>query len=486
MSYFVGIDIGTSSVKVAAFSPNGQLLAKAAKDYPLHSPQPGFQEQDPELIFRSTLGVCKEVFQQLDGAPLAMSFSSAMHSLMALDRQGNAITPVITWADSRAAEITHNFKSSAESLQIYLETGTPIHPMSPLCKLKWFRKEAPELFAKADKWLGIKEYVLYHLTGQLFMDYSLASATGLFHLQQKTWHSRALAEAGISPSNLPELVPTDHIIKPIREAFATDLQIPAQTPIVIGASDGCLANLGAMALTADQTVVTIGTSAAIRTTLPKSLTDQKSRIFNYWLDSGLFIVGGASNNGGVVLDWYRRHFLQDQNLVEVLRHLEEVPPGADGLLFFPYLLGERAPLWMPSARGGFWGLSIQHRPPHFVRAMVEGICFNLYLIGQALEELGYPIQEICANGGFTQSRAWVQLLANIFGKTVRVQGHQEGSAFGAVLVAMKALGVIADFAEMQKVVLTEDIFTPDSQQVMAYQPLLRKYIDLYSHFKGRF
>lgn len=483
MDYFIGIDIGTSSVKVAAFSQTGSFLAKEAKAYPLNSPKPSYQEQDPGLIFQSMLETCKAVIQQMEGRLIAISFSSAMHSLLALDKQGQPITPLITWADGRATAVTKSFKTLPESQLIYQETGTPIHPMSPLCKLIWMKEEAADIFAKADKWIGIKGYILYRLFGCLLMDYSLASATGLFHLKTKKWHKGALEKAGIDESRLPELVPTDHVLKNLKKQFAVYLEIPDQTPFVIGASDGCLANLGAMALNAQQTVITIGTSAALRTTLKQPLADQQARIFNYWLDEDLFVVGGASNNGGVLLDWFRKKFMPGKAVEEVLAQVNKVPPGSTGLLFFPYLLGERAPLWDPAVRASFQGVSIQHGPDHFIRAILEGICFNLFLIGEALRELGYPIHQIYANGGFTNSEMWVQMLADIFDKTIHIQGHQEGSAFGAVLVAMKALGLIESYEEMKHVVLPEKTFVPNPAQVSSYQQTFKEF---YSHYSTRF
>lgn len=475
MNYFVGIDIGTSSVKVTAFSESGVLLAKAARDYPLHSPQPSFQEQDPDVIFQELLETCKKVIQQTKGKLIACSFSSAMHSLLALDENGKAITPLITWADRRASAVAMDLKNQPESQIIYQETGTPIHPMSPLCKLVWMKQHAPEVFAKAAKWVGIKGYIIARMFGQVLMDYSLASATGLFHLTEQKWHKGALEKANLDESKLPDLVPTAHIITGLKQQYAEYLGISQSTPFIIGASDGCLANLGAMALKPDQTVITIGTSAALRTTLTQPLADPQARIFNYWLDQNLYIVGGASNNGGVLLDWFRKHFLKGMPVKQMVDKIQKVPPGSDGLLFLPYLLGERAPLWNPQAKGSFSGLAIQHGPAHFIRAILEGICLNLYLIASALTELGYPVQTIYANGGFTNSEIWIQMLADIFGKTVHIQGHKEGSAFGAVLLAMKALGKIETFEGMKNTVPTEKTFTPDPKQVEIYQSVFQKF-----------
>ncbi|MCC9166256.1 gluconokinase [Pontibacter harenae] len=495
----IGIDIGTTSTKTVAFSTAGKVLFQQTVEYPTITTDSGLAEQDPELVFRAVLESLRVVLGQLHIGKFAVegfSFSSAMHSLIAVDEAGNLLTNCIIWADTRSNSYVAELKDTEVGRDIYASTGTPLHPMSPLLKLCWMRDHLTDVFYKAAKFIGIKEYVWYMFFGEYVTDYSIASATGLFNIYTLQWHAPALEVADISAEKLPTPVPTTHTCRNLNPVFAAELGLAADVPFVVGASDGCLANLGTGAIRSGHTAVTIGTSGAIRVVSNKAATDPQGRIFSYILTPGHFVLGGAVNNGGVALRWFRDNFGETE-MVEALKQqvnpyvllcneAATVPVGADGLIFLPYLLGERAPIWDANARGCFFGVHLNHKREHFIRALLEGVIFSVYSVGKALEETVGPVSVIYASGGFSRSEVWVQMLADIFNKKVLLAETPEGSAFGAAIMGMYALGIVKGLEEAEQMVHITRTFVPNEAVHQQYQKNFSIFEALYPKLKDSF
>lgn len=499
MDCIIGVDIGTTSTKTIGFDIHGKILARYDQSYPILYPQPTYCEQDPEELYDAVVHTLRAVTEELrlkNHSVLGVSFSCAMHSLIAVDKQGMPLTKAIIWADSRSNDQAERIKSGPQGHPIYLRTGTPIHPMSPLCKLVWMREMLPEVFANAHKFISIKEYIFFRLFGQYIVDYSIASATGLFDIHTVQWSSLALEMAGITPERLSESVPPTHIVRGLSPVLAKELGLAADVPFVVGASDGCLANLSAGATRPGRASLTIGTSGAIRVTNSVPAQDAKERIFCYLLTEKLYVIGGAINNGGVAQRWFRDQFGQpevaeakrtDADPYDLLAKLAEtVPPGSNHLLFLPYLLGERAPHWDANARGVYFGITPQHTRAHFLRAVLEGILFGIYEIGRALEETGNEFAEISAGGGFARSEMWLQMAADIFNKPVRVAESVESSAMGAAAMGLLALGHFKSIEETEQWVLPGKEIWPDPARHTIYQKLHPIFSALYDKLKGEF
>lgn len=458
LPYVVAVDIGTTSTKTLIVGLDGRIAASHAVEYPLSMPQPDYAEQDPELIYSAVLEGIRETVRQAGLGQedvLCVSFSSAMHSLIALDTEDVPLTPMMTWADNRSAANAERFRSQELGQKLYRETGTPIHPMSPLTKLLWLKEHAPDVHARATMFAGIKDYVLAKLFGQWVCDVSLASATGMLNLETLRWHDDALALAGITAAKLPEPVPVTHRLAGLRPDVAASLGLDAGTPFVVGASDGALANLGAGAVRPGTLAVTIGTSGAVRALVRAPLVDPAARLFCYALREGAWLVGGPLNNGGVVLRWVRDELATleaeqarrrgDSPYDELMRLAAEVEPGADGLLFLPLLAGERAPSWNANARGVYFGLTLSHGKKHMIRAALEGVMFRVRAVADALQELHGPAHEVIASGGFARSPLWRQMLADVLGLPVTVPPTVESSALGAAQLGFVAIGAAAGF-----------------------------------------
>ncbi|GKU81847.1 gluconokinase [Niallia sp. NCCP-28] len=488
-SYYLGVDIGTTSTKSVLFGEAGKVISMHHVEYPLYSPAPAIAEQDPEEIFQAVKETMKTALKKgnINNQKLKLvSFSSAMHSVIALDEKGKPLTRCITWADSRASEWATKIKKEYNGMEIYRKTGTPIHPMAPLSKIAWLRTDFPEIFAKTKKFIGIKEYIFYKFFDEYVMDHSIASATGMFNLFELDWDKEALEVAGISKEQLPTPVPTTYYLQNLKEEHASELGILPTTPFVVGASDGVLSNLGVNAIDPGVVAVTIGTSGAIRTVTDKPVTDPKGRIFCYALTENHWVVGGPVNNGGMTFRWVRDELASSEvetakrlgiDPYEVLTKIaSRVSPGCDGLLFHPYLAGERAPLWNANARGSFFGLGLHHKKEHMVRAVLEGVILNLYTVMLALQEVIGEPKQIQATGGFARSALWRQMMADIFDQEVTVPESFESSCLGAIVLGMYALGEIKDFSIMQELVGSTHSHEPIKENVDIYQDLTSIYI----------
>ncbi|MFD2617569.1 gluconokinase [Terrilactibacillus laevilacticus] len=488
-AYYLGVDIGTTSTKAVVFGDKGKVISMHHVEYPLLSPAPSIAEQDPEEIFEAVMKTIKISINNgnINPADLNLvSFSSAMHSLIAMDENGKPLTRCITWADSRAKKWAEKIKNELNGIEIYKRTGTPIHPMSPLAKIAWLRTDYPDLFNKTRKFIGIKEYIFYKLFDRYLIDYSLASATGLFNLKNLTWDDEALQIAGITSDQLSEPVSTTCVVKGLKQNYADESGLSTETPFIIGASDGVLSNLGVNAIDPGVVAVTIGTSGAIRTVTDKPATDPKGRIFCYALTDKHWVVGGPVNNGGMTFRWVRDELASSE--VETAKRLgidpyqvltkiaSRVSPGSDGLLFHPYLAGERAPLWNANARGSFFGLGLHHKKEHMIRSVLEGVIFNLYTVMLALQEvMGMPTK-IQATGGFARSELWRQMMADIFDQEVVVPETFESSCLGAIVLGMYALGEIDDFSLMSEWVGSTHAHQPIKENVAVYQDLIPIFI----------
>jgi gluconokinase len=478
MDYVIGIDIGSSNIKAVAFDDGAMPLADASLpcSFLVNQGNRLWQEQDPAAIFSSVLQCVGMVQKKLRGRPAAVALSSAMHSLIALDRNNEALTRCISWADLRSGTHAGALRNTELGQAIYRNTGTPIHPMSPLTKIAWLRQHQPEVFQQAATFLGIKEYIVTRLFGCKVVDYSVASASGLFDIYNYDWYRPALEYAGIDADRLPAAVDSLHVLDGLNTTAATTMGIPSNTPWIIGASDGCLANLGALVFAESDAVITLGTSAALRRQTPRPIDDKLGRIFNYILYRGCYISGGASNNGGNLTQWFARSFCAAETEIEqLLAAAAGITPGAEGLLFLPFVLGERAPLWDPDVTGAFLGIRSHHTRAHFQRAVLEGMLFNLYEISQILSSLATPIPRLHINGGLARAGAIVQMLADIFGVPACVNQTEDASARGAAILALLALGRLTDARTLLERQPASKEFAPDAARHRQYREIFARY-----------
>ena len=480
MNYFIGIDMGTTSTKAVAFDEAGEVVLKLSNGYTIEHPQPDWHEQDPELIFNAVITGINQLQTALSdkGTLQGISFSAAMHSLIAVDSDYKSLTHCIIWADNRAASIAEKLRKNWKSRgkKIFENTGTPIHAMSPFTKIIWLRENAPAIFSKAAKFIGIKEYVFQKLTGECVCDEQIASATGLLNIKTGTWDDFALKLAEIKATQLPKIVPAIYHVSfnPKNFLGTIPLNLPENISLVIGGSDGALANLGSGAHEIGDVVVSIGTSSAIRMFTDAPYFDPAMRTFCYIVDEKRYIVGGGTNSGGYVLQWLKENIFGDtQSFDDFYKAATPVPPGSNDLIFLPYILGERAPIWNAHARGIFFGFEAVHSQADMIRAAMEGVIFHIYTIGKVLNAQ-QPIEKIYAGGGFAKNKDWVQILADVFNCVVEITETVEISAAGAVMIGREALGL--SLFPSPKVITT---YKPIPENNTVYMKSVEKFEKIY-------
>jgi gluconokinase len=340
-----------------------------------------------------------------------------------------------------------------------------------------------DVFNQADKFISIKEYIWYHLFNEFQVDHSIASSTGLFDIEKLSWYKKSLELAGIKKEKLSQPVPTSYFRSGLTSSIASKLKIDINIPFCIGASDGCLANLGSNALKKGIAAITIGTSGAVRISSSKPIRNFSIMNFNYILDEKHFICGGPVNNGGNILQWIKDKFLDGENLThdEILALADTVPPGSNGLLFLPYLHGERAPVWTDKICGLYFGIRSVHKKADFVRAALEGVCFALKNILNVLEHGVGEVSQIQLSGGFIQSPLWVQILSDITGKKLCLVQNEDASATGAAYMGMKAMGMISSYKSLPEENKKEIL--PDKNLFAVYKRNDEKFAKLYPALK---
>ena len=432
----IGIDVGTSAVKVAAFNELG-LRHLEEREYH-HS---DFSVQGPLAITAATLDALSACVAHCNAHVAAIGLSAAMHGLMALDSGSKPLTHLLTWADTRATDEAVTLMASVQARQLHRETGTPIHPMSPLLKLMWFSRHEPELFRSAERWIGLKDYLLLSLTGEVVTELSTASATGLMSMQSQTWSIRALETCGVSKKQLPEIVSPTACFR-MEPTIATKVGLSQATTVVAGAADGPLANLGVGAMSPGVSGLSLGTSGAVRLVFPEPRLDDDLSLFCYALTEDLWTVGGAISNGGSALSWIANAVgCADES--EAVDLASRVPMGCDGLEMRPYLLPERSPLWNPNLAASLTGLKSLHTRGHLVRATIEGVCRELGGVIERLTAVG-PVNLIRATGGAFRSPLWAETLEAVTGRRVEVISSRSGTALGAAAMAAVAVGMSED------------------------------------------
>lgn len=483
MECIITIELGTNAVRIFAFDLGGKEIGSQRGYYPTFHVEPDYSEQDPDQMFITMLYGLKNLLNEhihpRKYKVATICFSASMHSVLAVDKAGNPLGNAITWSDNRAKKIAEELKAGESGKTIYTNTGTPLHPMSPLCKIAWMKNHDKERFNKATRFLSIKSYIIQQLTDVYLIDYSIASATGLLNIHTINWDEDALQFAGIQASLLPELVPIFTSAGKIKKAYQTSLGLSAGTRIIIGSSDGCMATLGDGVKGEGRATITLEDSGAVRVMGNKVLKDDKQRLFNYILTENCYVSGGPTNNGGLVFEWFTRQFGDFRNAMDIqlsMQHLMAeaagVATGSEGLLFLPYLLGERAPIWNANARGLYFGLNIKHEKKHFIRATIEGVMYEIYSIGKTLEQ-HHNIERLTVNGSFGSLPFCSQMIADIYNKPVQLRPNSHSVSFGTYLVAAIEMGIYQNIDEAGKTVVLPEEYLPDKKNNGVYMPYFK-------------
>lgn len=493
MRLVLAIDIGTSSTRAALVDSSLAVRSLAARPYPLYTPHPGWAEQDVNQIMAALDQAVRECVAGMPkgGQILAVVLDAAMHSLILLDEAGAPLTPLWTWADMRAAPQAARLASDRDlAHELYLATGCPVHAVYHPAKLRWLREERPELLRRAKAFASIKGFVLERLTGRRVDELAMASTTGLLDTRTLRWHPPALEAAGLDdPGLLPQLIQPEAIAGELTAEVARSWGIEP-VPVVAGGTDGPFANIGAGCVDRGDMAVTVGTSSAVRMIVDGPKLDEAERTWCYYLGDDTWIAGGAINGGGGTLAWLADAFPglgQGKELHERLdRMAQSVEAGADGLIFAPYLAGERNPGWQADARGYMAGIGLHHRAEHFVRAAMEGIAYQIAWVYEGVAETAGEPRRIRITGGFVNSAVWPQILADVLGRELEVPVNNEGSLIGCAAFGFAAVDPGLDWRELARGIPLEARIAPDTRRHERYREFLAAYKELYQSVRPRF
>lgn len=476
----IGLDIGTTSAKAVAFDLRGNLIAEAESMITTYHPVAGWAEQQPKEVEQASAEALQKVMQQLNKERqkvLAIGMSCAMHSLICVDEHFDSLSPMLLWSDTRASGVAEELNRSYGK-NIYKKTGTPIHPMTPLVKLIWMKENQYDAYGNATYFMTFKEYLIAKWFGERVTDYAMASSTGLMNVKNLTWDKDALELAGIQEDQLSTITTPKRVFMNLNKDVAQKIGLPEKVPFVLGAADGQLANLGSGAISPGEVNISVGTSGAIRQFVKGAPVHDEMDTFTYAFTEDMSIIGGPTNNGGVVLQWLKDLLDFKGSHDELTALADQVDIGSDGLIFHPYINGERAPLWNGRARGNFYGLTINHGKEHLVRAVLEGIALNIYQIGKSLENIAGKPKKITVNGGLSKSKLWVQMLADLFGQNIYLSDTHHNAAWGAAWTALVGIGRANSFEEIKGSLPKETVVKWSQYHHEKYLAVFKKYEQL--------
>jgi xylulokinase len=487
MKHFIlAHDLGTTGNKATLYDAEGKLTASVFVGYETYYPRPGWTEQNPEAWWRAVCDSSRELLRRaaLNPSDLAcISFSGQMMGCVPLGRDRKPLRNAIIWADQRATEEQCSLSERIAPERVYRLTGHRLSASYSLCKILWLKRYEPEVYQKTAVFVQAKDMIAARLTGELVTDHSDASGTNLFDLEARSWSDEIMAAAELEPGKLPALHLSTDVIGEVHKVVADELGVAAGTPVVIGGGDGACAATGAGVIGKGTGYNYIGSSSWIALASDAPVYDPEARTFTWaHLVPGLYSPCGTMQAAGASYQWARDQLgMVERQAAETLGvnpyelmnlSAEKSPPGARGLLFLPYLLGERSPRWNPQARGAFIGLDVRHTREDMLRAVLEGITMNLRIILDALTGQGITLERVRLIGGGARGRFWNQLIADIYGLPVeRLRVLEEATSMGAALAGGVGIGLYPGFEMIAQMNPVQEVIEPRDEAAKVYERL---------------
>lgn len=455
----LGIDIGTSGTKVIAVAENGSIVATATENYELLSKAVGWAEQYPEDWWNATVKATRIVLAKANNSSVAaISFSGQMHGLVPIDSEGKVIRPAIIWCDLRSVEQAERLEKEIGSETIIEWTQNLPLPNFTITKLLWMRDNEPDLYRRITMVLLPKDYVRYKMTGSFAMDISDASGTLMLDVAHRTWSTEICNAVGIPLNWLPSICESNDIVGYLSKEAGFILGLPSGVPIVAGAGDQAAGALGMGVIEPNDVSSVLGTSGVVLGVTDKPQRDTMGRLHTFChAQRNRWFVMGVTQAAGGSLQWYRRRFAHAEERIAhrtgldiydlLLKQAEKVVPGAEGLLFLPYLMGERTPHLDPNARGAWLGLQWRHEQSHLLRSLLEGVSFSLRDCWSIIHGMGITTNSWKVSGGGSNSKLWMEILASILHHPLEIVQSSHGPAYGAAILAAQGTGILKENPE---------------------------------------
>ncbi|MBV9300223.1 MAG: xylulokinase [Verrucomicrobia bacterium] len=491
MSSLLGIDLGTSSVKVVLFDLDGSIRGLGSAEYPILTPSIGYAEQDPEEWWRATVIAVRQAMHNA-GHPEVSSigFSGQMHGFALLGADRRPLSPAIIWADQRSADLLPEIESIiGPGLK---KCGTAPAAGFLISTLFWLQRHQPELLDRARVLLMPKDYIRLKITGELGTDESDASASGIFDVEQRAWAGDLITRLKLPSSIFPVAEESIQVVGELTNQAAAELGLVPGVRVSAGSSDQPAQAVGNGLIDPPLGSVTIGTGGQIFVPLSQPLLDPKLRLHTFChAPRSRWYLLGAMLSAGMALRWFRAILGGERfSYVELDRLAGEVEPGCEGLTFLPYIVGERSPIMDPRAKGSFVGLALRHGPAHMARALLEGVVFALRQIIETMEDCGAFLPKIVASGNGLGSPLWRQMLADVINRPL-LQGQDahaaERAGVGAAMIGGIGAGIFKGYEEARNLAPVFDVVTaPTSDRVDQYEAAYRRFLDLYPRLKSWF
>lgn len=495
--YLLGIDIGTSACKAALFDRKGQVLAAVNGEYPVYYPEEGWAEQNPEEWWSAVCEAVRRVIRKAGIQPeeiAGVGIDGQSWSAIAIDKAGKVLTNTPIWMDIRAQSICDRLNEEIGEDEIFRIAGNSLQPSYTTAKILWYKENLPEVYSKIYKILQSNSYIAFKLTGQISQDLSQGYGLHCFDMRTGQWDEEMCKKMGIPRDFLPEIVPSDRIIGTVTKKAAEESGLAEGTPVAAGGLDAACGTLGAGVIHSGETQEQGGQAGGMSICIEKYQADPRL-ILGFHVIPGKWLLQGGTTGGGGVMRWFEREFadyerlMREQTGISSLDQLneiaEKVKPGCDGLVFLPYMAGERSPIWNPYAKGVFYGLDFSKTKGHMVRACMEGVAFSLRHNLETAEEAGAKAEILRAMGGSANSLLWTQIKSDITGKTMAVPASDTATTLGAALLAGVGTGFYKDYEEaVAETVKVTRKHQPDPEKKAVYDKNYETYLELYRSLSG--
>lgn len=490
----IGHDVGTGGSKAVLADAEGNIHARAFESYEVSYPQPHWAEQDPVDWWRAVASNTRQLLSDSGADPAdikGMGFSGQMLTFVPVDSEGKPLRPAITWLDSRADEQAARLVRRLGGEHLFsLFAGAVVSGKDVVAKLAWLRDNEPDLFKQTAAYLDVAGYLVYRATGEFSMDDTGAGGTGML-TRDREWSKLLTRVTGLSLEKMPPVRRSTDVVGKLTEEASRYTGLPEGTPIIAGMSDIPAAATGSGALNDGQGHIYLGTSSWLCLSVAKPVNLPKNGIVSVAsADPEMYIMIGESETAGLCLDWFADNLVpaSEKEAAETSGGLyaklnaeaADIEPGSKRLLFLPWMFGERAPVTDTTVRGGFLNLSIQHDRGHMLRAIYEGVAYNLRWMIDEVGHRGFPLPELRAIGGGAKSDLWMQIIADVTGRKVEaVENPQEAGALGCALAVAAGLGIFDRYSDIRKAVRVRRVFEPDPANRKEYDRLYQEFRAIY-------
>ncbi len=492
----LGIDIGTSACKVAVMDLDGRVIAQATSTYPLYYPAPGYVEQNPEEWWE---GVCTAIRKILSTGGVdtndieGIGLDGQSWSAIPINKKGDVLDNTPIWMDTRASELCKNVTERVGFHRIFSISGNSFEPSYTTPKILWFKENKPDLYRSTFKFLQSNSYIAFRLTGVITQDISQGYGLHMFNTEKGTYDDRLCDELDVDRDKLPDIYPCHQVIGEVTQKAAEMTGLKPGIPVVAGGLDAACGTLGAGVYKVGQTQEQGGQAGGMSICVNHALSHPKL-ILSAHVVPGLWLLQGGTVGGGGAVRWFSEQLCSDESVkakfegINVFKKMDDeaaaISPGSNGLIFLPYMAGERSPLWDKNAKGVFFGLGYDKTRAHMIRSVMEGCAFALYHNMQTAEESGIKSDILNAMGGAANSRVWTQIKADVTATLIQVPSSDTATTLGASILAGIGTGVYKTFEEaVERTIQITRIHEPDMKAHDKYMKYYEIYLELYERLK---